>query len=230
MTNAKRRVAIALAVAFLPCFLTVFAEDLTVASGETVALNSSTNYVNITVEGTLNVARVGSDAAPKVSVSNIAVNGGAIAVSGTRSALGYTDDQWTVRPLCTLSAANGAYGKLSISGNSSNTTLAQMQEYGLCAASLVIAESQFRDALGLLPHSLRHVSIDREVLYIRGRKHFIGIDYLLDVRSGCALHWRKHLVWLQQRHIRAFRGQHSVRRNCSECRCEKGGERKTTTR
>ena len=140
MTNAKRRSAIALAVAFLPWLLTVFAEDLTVAPGETVALNSSTNYVNITVEGTLNVARVGSGAAPKVSASNIAVNGGFIEVSGTRSALGHTDDQWTVRPLCTLSAANGAYGKLSISGNSSNTTLAQMQGYGLCAASLVIAE------------------------------------------------------------------------------------------
>lgn len=140
MTNAKRRSAIALAVAFLPWLLTVFAEDLTVAPGETVALNSSTNYVNITVEGTLNVAREGSDAAPKVSASNIAVNGGFIEVSGTRSALGHTDDQWTVRPLCTLSAANGAYGKLSISGNSSGTTLDQMQGYGLCAASLVIAE------------------------------------------------------------------------------------------
>ena len=138
MTNAKRRGAIALAVAFLPCFLTVFAEDLTVAPGKTVDLNSSTNYVKITVEGTLNVARVGSST-PKVSASNIAVDGGLIQVYGTRSALGHTNDLWTVRPLCTLSTANGAYGKLSISGNSKDTTLTQMQGYGLCAASLVIA-------------------------------------------------------------------------------------------
>ena len=141
MTNAKRKSAIALAVAFLPWLLTVFAEDdLMVAPGETVDLNSSTNYVNITVEGTLNVAREGNST-PKVSASNIAVNGGLIQVYGTRSALGHTNDLWTVRPLCTLSAANGAYGKLSISGNSKDTTLAQMQGYGLCAASLVIAEA-----------------------------------------------------------------------------------------
>ena len=165
MTNAKRRSAIALAVAFLPCFLTVFAEDLTVASGETVALNSSTNYVNITVEGTLNVARVGSGAAPKVSASNIAVNGGFIEVSGTRSALGHTDDQWTVRPLCTLSAANGAYGKLSISGNSSDTSLAQMQGYGLCAASLVIAEE---------PEGFGGTVLDNIVLLSNGSLNLYG--------------------------------------------------------
>lgn len=141
MTNAKRRSAIALAVAFLPWLLTVFAEDLTVALGDTVDLNSSTNYGKITVEGRLNVAREsGDDAAPKVSASNIAVNGGFIEVSGTRSALGHTNEQWTVRPLCTLSAANGAYGKLSIGGNNSNTNPDQMKGYGLCVSSLVIAE------------------------------------------------------------------------------------------
>lgn len=165
MTNAKRRGAIALAVAFLPWLLTVFAEDLTVASGETVALNSSTNYVNITVEGTLNVARVGSDAAPKVSASNIAVNGGSVEVSGTRSALGHTDDQWTVRPLCTLSAANNAYGKLSISGNSSDTNLAQMQGYGLCAASLVIAKE---------PEGFGGTVLDNIVLLSNGSLNLYG--------------------------------------------------------
>lgn len=165
MTNAKRRSAIALAVAFLPCFLTVFAEDLTVALGETVALNSSTNYVNITVEGTLNVAKVGSGAAPKVSASNIAVNGGFIEVSVTRSALGHTDDQWTVRPLCTLSAANGVYGKLSISGNSRDTTLAQMQGYGLCAASLVIAEE---------PEGFGGTVLDNIVLLSNGSLNLYG--------------------------------------------------------
>ena len=165
MTNAKRRGAIALAVAFLPCFLTVFAEDLTVPRGETVDLNSSTNYVNITVEGRLNVAREGSDAAPKVSASNIAVNGGFIEVSGTRSALGHTDDQWTVRPLCTLSAANGAYGKLSISGNSADTTLTQMQGYGLCAASLVIAEE---------PEGFGGTVLDNIVLLSNGSLNLYG--------------------------------------------------------
>lgn len=168
MTNAKRRSAIALAVAFLPWLLTVFAEDLTVAPGETVTLpyNISTNYANITVnsEGKLNIQRPSGSAATLVGASKVAVNGGSIVIANIRTTLGWVDAQWTVRPLCTLSAANGAYGKLTVSGNNTDS-LTAWQSRGLCVSSLVIAEE---------PEGFGDTVLDNIVLLNNGSLNLYG--------------------------------------------------------
>lgn len=125
------------------------AEDFTVAAGESATISSAATYGKMTIDGALTVT-----GGKKVSVTNVYMTGGSIAISGDNSTLGKAhggSDQLDKTYFYMTNDVTGAYGRIYVkdTGVDADTGFAASRFYILKEGENFVSDNGYFDFLSL---------------------------------------------------------------------------------